>query len=109
VPFLSASAHEGGEQVPRQTRETQSSAIRHEAPSMQAAQEPPQSASVSEPFMTLSMQDGGAHDCESQTSDAQSAFSEHPAESGHGGQVPPQSVDVSVPLRVPFAHDPVRQ
>ena len=55
VLLVEQNVHDDGEQVPRQTRDAQSSATRHDRPSEHAAHDPPQSMSVSVPFLVPSL------------------------------------------------------
>jgi hypothetical protein len=65
----------------------------------QAGQLPPQSTSLSVPFCTPSVHEGGAHTVAVQTPLAQSPAIAHAFVSEHGGQVPPpQSTSVSAPF-----------
>jgi hypothetical protein len=56
------SLHDGAwQREPVQTLLPQSEPLRHTLPAVQAGHEPPQSVSDSEPFVTPSLQVGGAH------------------------------------------------
>src|SRR5260370_30746441 len=65
---------------------------------------PPQSLSVSPPFLTPSVQLGGRAAGLQVTSQMplwQSPFTRQPSPSGHWGQPPPQSLSVSLPFLMP--------
>lgn len=81
---------------------------------------PPQSTSVSLPFLTVSVQLAAAQSLAEQTPLVQSVAATHALESAHFPQVPPpQSTSVSLPFLVvseqegaahtPFTHDPPLQ
>jgi len=107
VPFLTPSLHAGGEQTcdPEQTPLWQSPATKHPSPSEHfdvVEHVPPQSTSVSVPFLTPSLQADAEQKCEpGQTPLVQSAAIKHPLPSAQvlpGAHVPPQSVSVSFPF-----------
>jgi hypothetical protein len=98
-----------------QTLLWQSDGIEQAAVGAQAGQlSPPQSTSVSPPFITPSVQLGVAHVVPRQTPLAQSVFTRQASPDGHGAHEPPQSVAVSRPFLMPSAqlpdvHCPVTQ
>jgi hypothetical protein len=74
-------------------------------PDAQPAHDPPQSTSVSVPFLTVSLHVGAWHCPALQTSLAQSAFTIQAADVGHDGHdPPPQSTSVSLPFATPSVH-----
>jgi hypothetical protein len=98
-----------GQHCPRmQTRLSQSSGTLHKRPSAQGAQLPPQSASVSVPFLTPSAQVGNSQKPELTL---QTALVQSPpklqrlpgSHLSHAG--PPQSTSVSAPLCAESSHD----
>jgi hypothetical protein len=86
---------------PVQTPLRQSVAAAHESPSAQGEQPgPPQSWSVSVPFLTPSRQLGAMQSPSVHTPLRQSEAAAHSLPSAHDGQLgPPQSTSVSVPFR----------
>jgi hypothetical protein len=102
--FFTVSVHLGTWQVPpEQTPLVQSAGTAQAFPSLHGVQLPPQSTSVSVPFLTVSVQLGaeqvivaGSH-----TPLTQSAPMAQPRVSAHGEQLPPQSTSVSEPFATP--------
>jgi hypothetical protein len=90
---------------------TQSAFARQCLPSAQAGQDPPpQSMSVSFPFLTVSVQVGGAQTWPMHTRLVQSVANRHPWPGAQGGHVPPpQSTSVSLPSWVPFEQGGIMQ
>jgi hypothetical protein len=101
--------------VTRQTLLRQSLFTTHCFPELHRTQAPPQSTSVSVPFLTVSLQAGTEHRPPLHTPLVQSVLSAQPWPSEHFGQVgPPQSTSVSGPflarsLHVGTAHFPPLQ
>jgi hypothetical protein len=83
----------------------QSAAAPQIFPVAQGGQAPPQSTSVSVPFLIASLQEGGAQTEASQTRLSQSPGEEHPFPRAHPGHPPPQSTSVSVPFLRPSAQE----
>jgi hypothetical protein len=75
-------------------------------PTLQSAQAPPQSTSVSEPFATPSLQVGAWHRPLRHTPLWQSPLPKQLALLAHLPHVPPQSTSVSVPFFTPSLHVP---
>jgi hypothetical protein len=75
-------------------------------PVVHGVHEPPQSAPVSLPFLTPSVQAGAAHTLAEHTPLLQSVPALHASVAAHlAEQEPPQSTSVSSPLCVPSLHD----
>lgn len=70
-------------------------------PTAQAPQLPPQSTSLSSPFLIPSVQVGAAQTPLAQLAEAQSAVTLQAALGAHFIQAPPQSLSVSLPSRIP--------
>jgi hypothetical protein len=79
----------------------QSLSVEQPCPSKQDEQDPPQSTSVSSPFLTPSLQTGTEQAPPSQTPLTQSVFDLQVLPFGHLSQEPPQSTSVSVPFWTP--------
>jgi len=91
-------------QAPSEQRpETQSPPEPHRLPTAHPSHVPPQSSSVSGPFLTLSEQDGAAQTSgvPSQTPLAQSKAAVQDLPFAQGAQGPPQSESVSLPFFTP--------
>src|SRR4051794_1939818 len=73
-------------------------------PTPHLEQEPPQSLSVSVPFLTLSSQVAARHVSPTQTPVTQSRGSTQASPTMQGVQVPPQSVPVSLPFLMVSLH-----
>jgi hypothetical protein len=79
--------------------EVQSAAAVQTFPATHGPQLPPQSTSVSVPFLTASEQESGAQVSPAHTREEQSAAERHVFPGEQGAQlVPPQSMSVSVPF-----------
>src|SRR5215510_1428488 len=65
---------------------------------------PPQSMSLSSPFLTESLQVAATHTEPTHELDRQSAPALQPLVSPHAGQAPPQSTSVSLPFLRPSSH-----
>ncbi len=100
--FLIPSVQLDASQPPlTQLRLSQSAGPVQIPPPPQAGQSPPpQSMSVSVPFLTPSLQAGGAHCRPLQTPETQSLPSSQALPAMQSGQLPPQSTSVSRPLCV---------
>jgi hypothetical protein len=71
----------------------------HALPSWQAGHEPPQSMSLSVPFLTASVHEGAAHVPLTHTPEAQSVPARQATPAAHGEHAsPPQSTSVSFPF-----------
>jgi hypothetical protein len=110
LPFLIVSVHSGAAHafvLAGQTPLAQSPPVAHPLPSahrLPGAQVPPQSTSVSLPFLSASPHDGAAHTFvpAGQTRLLQSPATAQTLPSAHSGQLaPPQSMSVSVPFLMP--------
>jgi hypothetical protein len=83
--------------VGAQTWLAQSAPVAHALPEAHGGQPPPQSTSVSAPFFTWSVHEGGAH-AFAHTRDAQSFATRHSSFAGHATHEPPQSTSDSEPF-----------
>jgi hypothetical protein len=110
LPFFTPSLHEGGRQrlvVPLQTPLAQSVPALQVWSVAQREHEkgPPQSTSVSWPFLTRSLQLGARQRLPMHDELSQSVLPPHRLPAAHGGQTPPpQSASDSPPLRSPSLH-----
>jgi hypothetical protein len=105
VAFMAQVVPSGAAQtLPRQAPLEQSRLMVQVFPAEQGGQGPPQSTSVSVPFLTRSAQLGGWQVPEEQTPLTQSVPPWQVLPSGHGAQIPPpQSTAVSLPFFTPSA------
>ena len=93
--------------LPEQTPVVQSAGLPHPCPGAQSGHGPPQSTSVSLPFLTLSLHEGALHTFVpgSQTPSMQSVPTRHARLVMHLPQAaPPQSMSVSLPFLTPSPH-----
>jgi hypothetical protein len=91
--------------LPVHTPLTQSAATPHAEPAEHFEHVPPQSVSLSVPFLTKSLQDAVWQTLPVHTRLTQSTEARQPSPAGHAGQVPPpQSVPVSLPFSTESAH-----